>query len=57
MITLPDLIKLYPHLNMDKIAAELFAAVMHTMDFDVHYPSYLAGLYRGFELKEGQDAS
>ena len=55
MIKLFDLIKFYPHLNMDKIAAELFAAVMHTSDFDVHYPSYLAGLYRGYELKEGKD--
>ena len=46
MITMRDISKMYPHLTDAVVAAYIMPALMDTIGWDVHHPSYLAGYFK-----------
>ena len=50
MITMRDIPKMYAHITDDMVCAEIMPALMDTMGWDVHHPSYLAGFFKACEF-------
>ena len=57
MMTLVDIRKMYPELTDAVIAAYIMPAVMDTIGFDAHIPSYLAGYFKAQKFYQEQMAA